>query len=57
MLTENELLCWYSSNGASEEAQAVIARIRSSDPARRVGGGRRNVAAVSVEKDARHDSV
>ena len=44
MLTENELLTWYSRSGASEETQAVIARVRSSDPARRVGGGRRNVA-------------
>ena len=43
MLTEKDLLTWYSNNGTSEETQAVIARIRSSDPARRVGGGRRNV--------------
>lgn len=42
--SENELLTWYSRSGASEETQAVIARVRSSDPARRVGGGRRNVA-------------
>jgi hypothetical protein len=44
MLTENEFVTWFSRNGVSEEAQSVIARIRSSDPARRVGGGKRNVA-------------
>jgi putative transposase len=44
MLTDNELLSWFSNNGTSEEAQSIIVRIRSSDPARRVGGGRRNVA-------------
>jgi putative transposase len=44
MLTEKELLTWFSGNGASEEARSVIARVRSSDPARRVGGGKRNVA-------------
>jgi putative transposase len=44
MLTDDELLTWFTSVGASEEARAVIARVRSSDPARRVGGGKRNVA-------------
>jgi putative transposase len=44
MLTEGELATWFSSNGISEEARSVIARVRSSDPARRVGGGKRNVA-------------
>ena len=44
MLTENELATWFFRNVASEEARSVITRVRSSDPARRVGGGRRNVA-------------
>jgi transposase InsO family protein len=44
MLTENELQTWFDSVDLSEEARFVIARIRSSDPARRVGGGKRNVA-------------
>ena len=44
MLTENELQTWFASVGSSEEARSVIARVRSSDPARRVGGGKRNVA-------------
>ncbi len=44
MLTENQLLTWFASVGASEEARSIIARVRSSDPARRVGGGKRNVA-------------
>ena len=44
MLTENELGTWFSSNDVSAEARSAIARVRSSDPARRVGGGKRNVA-------------
>lgn len=44
MLTDNELLIWLASTGASADAKSVIARVRSSDPARRVGGGKRNVA-------------
>jgi hypothetical protein len=44
MLTENELATWFSKNVALEQARSVIARVRTSDPARRVGGGKRNVA-------------
>ena len=44
MLTENELGTWFSSNDVSAEARSAIARVRASDPARRVGGGKRNVA-------------
>ena len=44
MLTESQLGEWYTRNRISEAAQAVIGCIRESNPARRVGGGRRNVA-------------
>ena len=43
MLTEAELQDWFERLGISHEGQAVIRQIRASDPARRVGGGRRNV--------------
>lgn len=44
MLTEAELQNWFQRLRVSDEAQALIRRVRSSDPARRVGGGRRNVS-------------
>ena len=43
MLDEHELAIWYGRLGLSEPAQSLIRRIRSSAPARRVGGGRSNV--------------
>ena len=44
MLTHSELSDWYTRNQVPEATQAMIGRIRESNPARRVGGGRRNVA-------------
>ncbi len=44
MLTRDELLCWYRRLGFSAEAQSLIEGVQSSDPARRVGGGRSNVS-------------
>jgi transposase InsO family protein len=43
MLSQDELTHWYDRLRLSTEAQTIIDHIRSSDPARRVGGGRRNV--------------
>jgi len=43
MLTEAELQTWFQRLRISHEAQRVVRQIRASDPARRVGGGRRNV--------------
>jgi putative transposase len=43
MLDDSEVLAWHARRGSSERTQSVISHIRSSDPARRVGGGRRNV--------------
>src|SRR6266852_333819 len=44
MLTDVDLLAWYMKLGLAEIARVVIDHIRSSDPTRRVGGGRRNVS-------------
>lgn len=44
MLSEAELSDWFQRLGISERAKAVIHQVRSSDPARHVGGGRRNVS-------------
>lgn len=44
MLTDAELQHWFQRLRVSDEAQALIRQVRSSDPARRVGGGRRNVS-------------
>jgi hypothetical protein len=44
VLSEAELSAWFQRLEISERAIAVIQRVRSSDPARRVGGGRRNVS-------------
>jgi transposase InsO family protein len=43
MLDDCELLAWYARHGSSERARSAITHIRSSAPARRVGGGKRNV--------------
>jgi transposase InsO family protein len=43
MLSRDELAVWYERLRLPAETRAIIDRIRSSDPARRVGGGRRNV--------------
>ena len=36
-------MLWYQRLGLSEDARAIIDRIRSSEPVRRVGGGKSNV--------------
>jgi len=43
VLDPDELLTWYTRLNLSPQARSVIDGIRSSGPARRVGGGRRNV--------------
>jgi hypothetical protein len=44
MLNENDLAAWYQRLNFSEPARTVIGRVRCSDPAHRVGGGRSNVS-------------
>ena len=44
MLSPEALEAWYSGIGVSPHARALMDRIRTSDPARRVGGGRSNVS-------------
>src|SRR5712691_5017945 len=44
MLNENDLAAWYQRLNLNEPARELINRVRSSDPARRVGGGRSNVS-------------
>ncbi len=44
VLNQEVLLAWYRDLNLSEHAQLVIHQIRSSDPARRVRGGRGNVS-------------
>ncbi len=44
MLSPETLETWCSGIGISPHARALIDRIRTSDPARRVGGGRSNVS-------------
>lgn len=44
MLDSEELSAWYAGLNLPPQARSVIDRIRSSGPARRVGGGRRNVS-------------
>jgi len=50
MLSDVELLAWYKKLGLAESARAVIDHIRSSNPARRVGGGRHNVSGFYPSK-------
>src|SRR3954452_20950475 len=44
MLTETQFAEWCTRNQLAEPTAALIGRIRESNPARRVGGRRRNVA-------------
>src|SRR6516225_3097110 len=44
MLSDAEFLLWRGRVGLSQEAQELVAKIRSSAPTRRVGGGRENVS-------------
>ncbi len=43
MLSEQDFAMWAKRIGLSNEALSVVAHIRRSDPARRVGGGQANV--------------
>ncbi|HEY6274080.1 MAG TPA: hypothetical protein VIX19_19025 [Terriglobales bacterium] len=43
MLSEQDFAIWAERIGVSNEALSVVAHIRRSDPARRVGGGQANV--------------
>jgi putative transposase len=43
MLSEIDLELWYCCLGLSTAARSIIDGIRSSEPARRVGGGKKNV--------------
>ncbi len=43
MLNGQDFAAWGRRIGLSDQAQSVVAHIRSSDPARRVGGGHSNV--------------
>jgi len=43
MLSSVDLMLWYQRLGLSEDARAIIDRIRSAEPVRRVGGGKSNV--------------
>ena len=43
MLSEQDFAAWAKRIDLSDQAQSVVAHIRHSDPARRVGGGRSNV--------------
>src|SRR2546426_1407209 len=44
MLTEAELTHWFQRLAIPEQGRATIHQVGSSDPARRVGGGHRNVS-------------
>ena len=44
MLNEQDFAAWANRLKHSEPARSVVAHVRCSDPARRVGGGRSNVA-------------
>lgn len=44
MLTEQDFAGWANRLKLSEPAQSLVGQIRCSDPTRRVGGGRSNVA-------------
>ncbi|PYY12395.1 MAG: integrase [Acidobacteria bacterium] len=48
MLSSEELRSWYERLNLSPETRSVIDQVRSSEPARRVGGGRRNVHRVEL---------
>ncbi|MGK7933188.1 MAG: Tn7 transposase TnsA N-terminal domain-containing protein [Microcystaceae cyanobacterium] len=44
MLSSSEFTAWCNRLNLSQQTQQLIEQIRSSDPSRRVGGGRKNVA-------------
>lgn len=44
MLGDEELLAWFQHVRLPECGRSIVRQIRSSDPARRVGGGRRKVS-------------
>ena len=44
MLKPEELAAWYDQMNLSRKARSVIDQLRSSEPARHVHGGRRNVS-------------
>jgi hypothetical protein len=46
MLSPSELKAWYRRLNLNEPAQKLIDYVRSSEPARRVGGGRSNVSGL-----------
>jgi len=46
MLNRNELTAWYQRLDLSQQARTLIDHVRSSDPARRVGGRRSNVSGL-----------
>jgi hypothetical protein len=43
MLSTVDLMLWYRRLGLPEDARTIIDRIRCSEPARHVGGGKSNV--------------
>ena len=43
MLSTVDLILWYRRLGLPEDARTIIDRIRCSEPARHVGGGKSNV--------------
>lgn len=49
-LTSDELNDWCKRQNLSKQAREVIERIRSSEPSRRVGGGRNNVSGCYPSK-------
>jgi hypothetical protein len=57
VLSESELAAWYRQRDLSERAQQLLNRIRSSDAARRVGGGRSNVSGSYPSRNGRVDPV
>ncbi len=44
MLSQSEFIAWCNRLNLPQQTQQLIEQIRSSDPSRRVGGGRKNVA-------------
>jgi putative transposase len=51
MLNEKELAAWYRRLNLKEPAKELINRVRSSDPARRVGSGRSNVSGFYPSRE------
>jgi hypothetical protein len=43
MMTQEELTVWYEQTSISQAGRALVDRIRSSQPVRKVGSGRSNV--------------